>query len=131
MCNLLDINFVNNPGKYFGLPTIWGKSKEKALAYFKDHINIKIDGWKLKSLSPAGKEILIKYVASAVSTYPMSYLKFPMAVWNDINSVLSNFWWGFDDSSSKLHWKSWAYLGKPKSEGSIGFHNFILLTWLF
>lgn len=25
MCNLLNINLVDNPGKYLGLPTIWGK----------------------------------------------------------------------------------------------------------
>lgn len=84
---------------------------------------MKIDGWKLKTLSPARKEILIKYVASAVPAYPMACFKFPASICNEINSSLSNFWWGKNDSNKKLHWKRWSMLGKSKLKGGLGFRD--------
>jgi hypothetical protein len=49
--------------KYLGLPVRVGKSKSAAFAYLKDRIWKRIQGWKEKFLSWAGKEILIKTVA--------------------------------------------------------------------
>lgn len=106
MSELLGITHVDHPGSYLGLPTIWGKSKKEALSYIKDRVMRKIDCWKLKSLSPAGKEILLKSVASAVLAYPMACFKFPASICNEINASLSNFWWGENESNNKLHWKS-------------------------
>ncbi|KAK9938568.1 hypothetical protein M0R45_015297 [Rubus argutus] len=124
MCELLGITLVDHPGSYLGLPTIWGKSKKEALSYIKDRVIRKIDSWKLKSLSSAGKEIFLKSVASAVPAYPMSCFKFPASICNEINASLSNFWWGENESNNKLHWKSWSYLGKSKLEGGLGFRDF-------
>lgn len=59
----------------------------------------------------------------AVPTYPMSCFKFPASLCNEINSVLSNFWWGYSDNGPKLHWKSWAHLSKSKMEGGMGFRD--------
>lgn len=123
MCELLGIRLVDHPGNYLGLPTIWGKSKKEALSYIKDCINRKIEGWKLRTLSPAGKEVLIKSVAMAVPAYPMACFKFPVSICNEINSALGNFWWGYNDTGPKLHWKSWAHMGKSKMEGGMGFRD--------
>lgn len=111
---------MDHPGSYLGLPTIWGKSKKEALSYIEDRVNRKSDGWKLKSLSPAGKEILLKSVASAVPAFPMSCFKFPASICNEINFSLGNFWWGENEVNPKLHWKNWCSLGKAKTDGGLG-----------
>ena len=49
-----------------------GQSKEKTFEYIKQKIWNRIQGWKEKMLSKAGKEILIKAVAQAIPTYAMS-----------------------------------------------------------
>jgi hypothetical protein len=36
MCELFNINLVDNPGNYLGMPTIWGRSKKEALVYIKE-----------------------------------------------------------------------------------------------
>lgn len=124
MCELFNINLVDHPGDYLGMPTIWGRSKKEALSYIKERVNRKIDGWKQSNLSLAGKEVLIKSVAMAVPTFPMSCFKFPAFICDDINSVLANFWWGFNETgTAKLHWKSWDYLCQAKQNGGMGFRD--------
>lgn len=68
---ILGMSIVTDPGKYLGLPTLWGRSKSEALNFVKERLLRKIGGWKQGLLSQAGRDILIKSVAQAVPTYPM------------------------------------------------------------
>lgn len=103
MCELLCFTEVLNPRIYLGLPTIWGKSKKTALSYIKERVTRKVEGWKQSTLSMAGKEVMLKSVALAIPAYPMSCFKFPKSTCKDINSLLSNFWWGSSQSGNKIH----------------------------
>lgn len=42
----MGISSSEDPGKYLGLPTMWGSSKKQALAFVKDRIEGKVQGWK-------------------------------------------------------------------------------------
>ncbi|XP_050387444.1 uncharacterized protein LOC126803741 [Argentina anserina] len=68
---------VSQPGVYLGLPTMWGNSKRSALAYIRERVKRKLDGWKANILSQAGREVLIKFIAMVVPTYPMSIFLLP------------------------------------------------------
>lgn len=52
----------DNPGKYLGLPADWGRSRCTGLAWIRERILNKIEGWKENLLNMAGKEVLIKAV---------------------------------------------------------------------
>ena len=60
--DVLGINAREDPGKYLGLPMIWGKSKVEALSVVKCKMEQKLQ-WKQKLLTFAGREVLIKVVA--------------------------------------------------------------------
>ena len=62
----------------------------------------KIAGWKGKLLSNAGREILIKAVAQATPTYIMSMFKLPETLCKELNSMMSNLWWGQKEKERKL-----------------------------
>ena len=49
-------------GKYLGLPTIFDKSKKISFTAVRDRVWKKLQGWKEKLLSRAGKGVLIKVV---------------------------------------------------------------------
>jgi len=79
--------------KYLGLPVYTGQSKEKTFNYLKDRVWKRIQGWKEKLLSKAGKEVLIKSVAQAIPSYAMSCFDLTKTLCDAISSMIYRFWW--------------------------------------
>ncbi|KAL6128197.1 hypothetical protein ACLB2K_071553 [Fragaria x ananassa] len=123
MCSLMKFVEVDDPGIHLGMPTIWGRSKKEALVYIKKRISRKIESWKERCLSSAGKEVLIKSVVSAIPAYPMACFMFPKNICDEINAAIGNFWWGYSEHGNKIHWKCWSSLCIPKLEGGMGFKD--------
>ena len=121
---ILGMPVVDNPGTYLGVPALWGRSKKRGLAYVKGRIVGKLQGWKHNTHSKAGKEVLIKAVAQAIPTYPMSIFKFPAMVCEELDALVAGFWWGNTGGNRKIHWVSNEVLGLPKHLGGLGFRNF-------
>ena len=69
---VLGVQEVDRFDSYLGLPTLVGRTKYYTFSYLKDRIWKKLQGWKGKMLSRAGKEILIKAFAQSIPTYTMS-----------------------------------------------------------
>jgi hypothetical protein len=63
--------------KYLGLPSLIGRSRVSTFNGIKERIWKRINGWKERFLSHAGKEILIKAVIQAIPTYTMSVFRLP------------------------------------------------------
>lgn len=68
------LGVVNNigTGKYLGLPSMVGGSKKAIFIHSKDRVWRKCQSWSAKSLSRAGKEVLI----------------------NEIEKIKNSFYWG-------------------------------------
>jgi hypothetical protein len=79
---------------YLGLPALVGKSRTKAFKGFVDKVWKRIQDWKLKLLSQAGREILIMVVIQAIPTYSMSVFMLPKTLCSKMNSLMQKFWWG-------------------------------------
>ncbi|KAH0974907.1 hypothetical protein GBA52_016806 [Prunus armeniaca] len=89
--NIMYVNIIENPGKYLGLPTMWGRSKREAMNYVKETMMGKVEGWKQKLLTQADREILIKAVAQAIPTYPMYVFLFPGGLCRELDGILAKF----------------------------------------
>jgi hypothetical protein len=68
--NIMQISSEGWKGRYLGMPSYIGRAKTKTFQYVKDKVWNKIQGWKEKLLSKAGKEILIKAAAQAIQCTP-------------------------------------------------------------
>ena len=44
ICENLGISRADSPGKYLGLPVLWGRSKVEALAFVRDRVRKKVLG---------------------------------------------------------------------------------------
>jgi hypothetical protein len=80
---ILDIvPYSPNPAKsiYLGLPILFGNFKKAAFQNIIDRVNSKMDGWRAKSLSQAGRLLLIKFVAAAIPSYAMSTFLLPKSI---------------------------------------------------
>lgn len=51
----------------------------------------KMQGWKNKLLSHAGREVLIKAVVQAIPSCAMAYFFFPKSFCNKLNMAIRNF----------------------------------------
>jgi hypothetical protein len=57
--------------KYLGLPSMVEVDRSDCFRHLIDRVITRINGWKEKTLSLGGKEILIKSIARAVPVYAM------------------------------------------------------------
>ena len=66
---------------------------------------------------------MIKAVVQAIPTYSMSCFKYPDALLSDIQSMISDFWWGDGIKGKPIHWVSWDKLCTNKEDGGMGFRQ--------
>lgn len=112
---------VKKHDKYLGLPMEISHFKVDAFNYFKERVQKKLQGWREKTLSAAGKEVMIKSVIQSIPTYVMSCFELPKQFCWDIQQLMARFWWGVKGDEKKIHWLDWNKLCAPKREGGMGF----------
>lgn len=56
-------------------------------------------------------------------TYTLSCFNLPVSTCQEIDSTLSQFWWGSDESKRRMVWVSWEKMSLPKKEGGRGFRD--------
>jgi hypothetical protein len=105
--NILGVQAVLGTGKYLGLPSMVGRSKKATFNFIKDRVWRKINSWSSKSLSKAGREVLIKSVLQAIPSYVMSIFLIPSTIIDAIEKMMNTFWWGHSGANNKgIHWLS-------------------------
>jgi hypothetical protein len=78
--------------KHLGLPILFGKFKTVPFSDLLDIVHSKIEGWRSKTLSQAGKSTLIKVVVvSAISSYTMSIFLLPDGICKHLDKAFKFF----------------------------------------
>lgn len=121
--NMLNAQIVTEFEKYLGLPMVGGKNKVNMFKELRDRIAKRITRWKEKTISKAGREVLIKSIAQVIPTYVMSLFKLPRNLCNDINSIIAKYWWAQTSDEKKVHWTNWKRLCDLKKKGGMGFQD--------
>ena len=105
MQNLLGVLEIKEYEKYLGLPAVVGRNKRASLNHIKDRVWGKLQDWKGKLLSQAGKEVLLKTVVQAIPTFAVSCFRLPVSLCQDIEMLVCRFWWDQRGDHRKIHWK--------------------------
>ena len=87
----LEVPKVKEYEKYLGLPAVVGRKKKVSLSYIKERVLSKLQGWKEKFLSQAGREILLKVVMQAIPTFAMSCFKLPGGLCDELEVLIRKF----------------------------------------
>lgn len=67
--------------------------------------------------------MLIKMVLQSIPTYTMSVFLLPMKVCQEIESLISSYWWRSSKQSKGIHWRSWDKVCSHKYNGGMGFKS--------
>ena len=110
------------------MPSNVGSSQNGAFKYLKDRLRNKVQGWIEKTMSTAGKEVLVKSVAQVIPVFSMSCFKLPRGLCEHLNMLVRKFWWGSRDGKRKPNWVSWKDMTQPKDMGGLGFKDFKLFN---
>ena len=76
----MGIKSSNRKEKYLGIPMASRRDRKIAIEETIDKVKQRLQGWKMKTLSQAGKTTLITSVASSLPSYQVSSLFFPKQV---------------------------------------------------
>lgn len=99
-----------------------GRKKTQAFGELKDRIFKKLYSWKGRMLSQGGREIMRKSVPQSITTYVMNVFSLPKTLCNDINSMISQFWWTQSDKRP-IYCLSWDKLCRAKDFLGMGFRD--------
>lgn len=100
----LGVNTCLGTGLYLGLPSMIGCSKKSLFKLNKDKIWKKNNSWGGRSLSKAGKKVIIKSVLQSIRTYFMSLFLLPSSIEDEIQSLINGFWWGCSGARRSIQW---------------------------
>ncbi|GMP80470.1 hypothetical protein CsSME_00035555 [Camellia sinensis var. sinensis] len=124
ICTLSGLQVSLPNAKYLGLPLFWERSKAEAYEFLIEKVVSKLQGWKMKLLSQAARETLIKAVVQVIPSYAMACFAFPKNFCAKLNSYIRGFWWGRDMDGKGIHWVGWEKLVLSKFQGRLGFRDF-------
>lgn len=71
LATMVGIPLVSNLGKYLEVPSIHGRVKGDLFQNILDGLSARREGWKMKFLSLAGRQILVQSVLNAIPMYSM------------------------------------------------------------
>jgi hypothetical protein len=117
------IPYSSNPSTflYLGLPILMGNCKKRAFHGTIEKVQSRIEGWRAKTLSQAGRLVLIKSVVVALPSYAMSSFLLPNSFCSELDRIFKNFWWGFPAKKARnLSLKAWDSLCIPKVLEGLG-----------
>ncbi|KAF7808233.1 reverse transcriptase [Senna tora] len=100
----------------------------KYLGVFIDKVEAKLTGWKSKLLSQAARLTLIKSVIQSSPLYRLSILDKPGKYTNHLESICTNFYWGYKEAKPAMHLllEKKSYLKKQK--GGLGLRQTALFN---
>ncbi|KAG7563755.1 Endonuclease/exonuclease/phosphatase superfamily [Arabidopsis suecica] len=120
---LTGISKIGGFGRYLGLPEAIGRNKYNAFSYIVQRVKNKLESWYSKFLTQAGKEVLIKSVATALPTYSMSCFLLPKKLVNQLSAQIRRYWWSSSKEKGKIPWIAWNQMTKLKQHGGMGFRD--------
>lgn len=126
---LLRMVEMSNQKSYIGNPIVFPHQYSSSYNFFLDRVQTRLQGWRQRILSHAGREVLIKATISSIPMYFMSTAKLHQSLLKKITAIMQKFWWGFDSDSKHLYTKRWDSFQFPKIYEGLRFRNLNIMNW--
>ncbi|OVA10968.1 hypothetical protein BVC80_1345g12 [Macleaya cordata] len=108
VAKILKVKRIDIKDKYLGAPLFIDKSKHKSFEGIVRSLDQRIQGWKGKLLSQAGRTTMTKSVLGTIQTFQSACFLLPATISSKLNGLQRDFWWG----KAQIYWGSG--LSKPE-----------------
>jgi len=115
IANILGVTQGCFPIKYLDLPLSITYPNARNFFALIDATRAKVEGWKLKLLSFAGRVELIRSMLHNLLAYWIFSIKLPASLIKELEGIHANFLW-----NEKMHYWSWDGICSPKDDGRAG-----------
>lgn len=107
-------------GKHLGVPSLHGRVTKNLFAPMIERVNNRLEGWKMRVLSMAGRQVLVKSTLSSIPYYTMQTTLLPAGICDWIDRKVRGFLWGSNEAKRKCHLVKWDKVTQSKEEGGLG-----------
>ncbi|GJQ95829.1 hypothetical protein Tco_0006968 [Tanacetum coccineum] len=108
------------PVKYLGVPLVTSRLVFRDCKELIEKVQARVDDWKNKFLSAAGRLQLIRSVLSSMHIYWASMFILPSRVLLDIEQIIRRFLWSHGSMKKGRAKVAWDVVCLPKDEGGLG-----------
>ncbi|XP_056685700.1 uncharacterized protein [Spinacia oleracea] len=115
-------------GTYLGFPLTDKRPTQTQLAHICRNIKGKLNFWKTKSLSKAGRLVLIRSSLSAIASYSMQVLSLPKKTLHEIDQTCARFLWGNESENRKVHLVAWDKVCSAKEVGGLEIRSALIMN---
>lgn len=105
---------------YLGVPIFAGRSRLIYFEYLVEKVRKKLDWWKAKLLSFAGRITLIQSVLSSISIYTLASSYVPITIIKRMEKLISNFLW-HSRGERRIHRINWESVCRPQGVRRSGY----------
>ncbi|CAN1836497.1 Putative ribonuclease H protein At1g65750 [Linum perenne] len=117
---LLGMPLTQDLGRYLGVPILHEWVTSHTYQEILDRIDKKLAGWKVKTLSLAGRVTFAQSVLAAIPAYAMQTFVLPANTCEEIDRRIRKFVWGTTEEERKVSLVSWEKICLPKEKGGLG-----------
>ena len=118
--NVSKIPITTKRDRYLGTPAINGRMYSGLYQLLLDWIGERMEGWKTKYLSYAGRIILVQSILTTLPLYPMQSSIVPINLCNSIDRMVRKFQWGGSNDNKKIHLIKWETVTNEKEQWGLG-----------
>ena len=90
----IGFHMMANIGKYLSVPLLQERLTAESCQFIIDRMNQRLSGWKVTSLSLAGRVTLTRSALATIPSYVMQTMLLPVSVVKKIDQICRSFVWG-------------------------------------
>ncbi|XP_059068362.1 uncharacterized protein LOC131858900 [Cryptomeria japonica] len=115
LSRILNLRVANFPGKFLGTPLFSGHNKTCYWTHLIEKCKARLENWKGEWLSSIGKLTMIKSVLSAILVFSMACMKLPVAMEDELITIMKIFLWNGSNDKGNFPLISWGKISQPKN----------------
>lgn len=99
------------------------KAQKRNFSELVNSLGNKLSSWKSHMLSQAKRSVLIKSCLASLPVYTMSTTMLPINIYDSMNKIQRDFWWGIEEGKKYYYLRTWNLLQLPTELGGLRFKD--------